>query len=171
MDSPNGAGTVAVAPAEMPFFVSLDVRKADPATRKLIRSHAMRGRKQKRVQPSSRVVGNGRVEAEAVDLGVIPRIYTPPTLSRIGSDLSFTTFPEDLELSMLLNITKSVHLEIISARDTLSNIATLYSQPYCYEDRLSANIGGWLPGRQQRMAPYRRDRRGRSPHYSTFADG
>ncbi|CAH0043372.1 unnamed protein product [Clonostachys solani] len=99
--------------AEMPFIVSRDLEKADATTRKLIRSHVMQGRK-KRVRPRK------SMQVQAVVIHSIPKeVESEPTLAeemrhryttsmprRVGSDLSFIDFADDIELSMLLNMTK-----------------------------------------------------------------
>ncbi|TAQ89520.1 hypothetical protein B7494_g2188 [Chlorociboria aeruginascens] len=65
------------ASARMLFIVSSNIEKADPATRKLIRSHVLRGEKKK-------------------GASMFP--------GRVGSDLSFD-FRDEIELAMLLNTT------------------------------------------------------------------
>ncbi|VUC37991.1 unnamed protein product [Clonostachys rosea] len=98
--------------AEMPFIISRDLEKADAITRKLIRSHVMQGKK-KRVPPRN------NIQAQAVVLQSIPKAdpevtlaeemrdrYTTSIPRRVGSDLSFIDFADDIELSMVLNMTK-----------------------------------------------------------------
>lgn len=111
MPSLSQAGQGIVPSAEMPFIVSSSGSRADPATRKFIRSHAMRGRKQKRVCVKKNVLVTsadlvtGSVRTAPVEVKDVICIYTPPD-RRIGSDLSFVALPEDLCSSILLNITK-----------------------------------------------------------------
>ncbi|KAJ3550273.1 hypothetical protein NM208_g66 [Fusarium decemcellulare] len=96
----------------MPFIVLCSVDKADPATRKLIRSHVMRGKKKKKRRPkevSESSKGDqlvGYTEIEHPGLDEVIQMYTPQVPTRIGGDLSFIDFAEDIEFSMLLNITK-----------------------------------------------------------------
>lgn len=86
------------------FIVSNGVDKADLATRKLIRSHVMRGKKQKKntgqetkmVQPSF-----PRVKVEEVT-----ELYTPMVPSRVGGDFSFIQAADDIDPSTLFNIIK-----------------------------------------------------------------
>ncbi|CAG9985616.1 unnamed protein product [Clonostachys byssicola] len=93
--------------AEMPFIVSRDLEKADATTRKLIRSHVMQGKK-KRVRPRK------SIQVQAVVIQPIPKAESEATLAeemrhrytislprRVGSDLSFIDFADDIELSML----------------------------------------------------------------------
>lgn len=111
MASLSQVGPVTKRSGEMPFIVSYADGKVDPSTRKLIRSHAMRGRKQERIHAKKNVLVNsadlvaGFVETAPFELDDITRMYTPPD-RRIGSDLSFVALPSDMRPSMLLNITK-----------------------------------------------------------------
>ncbi|KAK7213782.1 hypothetical protein V2G26_020960 [Clonostachys chloroleuca] len=99
--------------AEMPFIVSRDLEKADATTRKLIRSHVMQGKKKMRVRPRK------SMQVQAVVIQPIPKAESEATLAeemrhryttsmprRVGSDLSFIDFADDIELSMLLNMMK-----------------------------------------------------------------
>lgn len=96
----------------MPFIISSNADKADPATRKLIRSHAMRGKKKKKVLP--RKGGRMTVQepvafgthAERVKLEEVIKMYTPVVPGRVGSDLSFTECAAEIEQSMLMNTIK-----------------------------------------------------------------
>ncbi|KAJ3454690.1 hypothetical protein MRS44_013290 [Fusarium solani] len=96
----------------MPFIVSSSVDKADPATRKLIRSHVMRGKKKRKRYPEKVSHGpkGGKLtsctQVERINLDEVIQTYTPQIPTRIGGDLSFIDFAEDIEFSMLLNITK-----------------------------------------------------------------
>lgn len=102
--------------AEMPFIVSRDLEKADATTRKLIRSHVMQGKKKMRVRPRK------SMQVQAVVIQPIPKAESEATLAeemrhryttsmprRVGSDLSFIDFADDIELSMLLNMMKSTY--------------------------------------------------------------
>lgn len=98
--------------ASMPFIISSNIEKADPATRKLIRSHVMRGRKEKagrldKVQQkmSQQRMAN-RTKVTRVKLEEVIKVYTPRVPDRVGSDLSFIKFADEVEQSVLLNITK-----------------------------------------------------------------
>ncbi|OIW23333.1 hypothetical protein CONLIGDRAFT_625094 [Coniochaeta ligniaria NRRL 30616] len=105
----------------MPFIVSRSADKADAATRKLIRSHVMRGKKQNRLRPSKRQlqllqkeqeqcnpakrVGAVPVGAEELQLELICR-YAAPIPRRVGSDFSFVEFADDIEPEMVVNVIK-----------------------------------------------------------------
>jgi hypothetical protein len=93
--------------ARMLFIVSSDTKRADPATRKLIRSHAMQGIKKKRrrfvkTQETSSVIP----PAAAVMLDEAVEMCAPVLPGHVGSDLSFMEFADEIESSMLLNIVK-----------------------------------------------------------------
>ncbi|KAI2602160.1 hypothetical protein GGR54DRAFT_625575 [Hypoxylon sp. NC1633] len=96
----------------MPFIVSLDVGKADPATRKLIRSHARRGKFKKRGRPAEDHRGSGRItmtgstQASQVLLEDVITLYTPLLPGRIGSNLYFVEFTDEIETSTLLKMAK-----------------------------------------------------------------
>ena len=97
--------------ARMPFIISSSVENADPATRKLIRSHVMRGKKKKVVRPQKgkRKTGGGRVggtQITRVRMEEVIDMYTPQIPGRVGSDLSFIEFSAELEPSMRLNMIK-----------------------------------------------------------------
>ncbi|KAK9319510.1 hypothetical protein V1517DRAFT_332366 [Lipomyces orientalis] len=85
-------GSSGSSTARIPFIVSLNVEKADPATRKLIRSHGRRGKNNK---------GAAKVKLEEV-----MEMYTPLVVGHVGTDLSFVQFADEIEPSILLNITK-----------------------------------------------------------------
>jgi hypothetical protein len=107
----------------MLFIVSSDVSKADPATRKLIRSHAMKGVKKKRRRavspqeespsttlspgPPVRLDDEAETSAPAV-LGEVDDRFTPLLPGCIASDLSFLMFADEMEPAMLLNILKGL---------------------------------------------------------------
>jgi hypothetical protein len=89
----------------MLFIVSSDIKKADPATRKLIRSHAMQGIKKKRrrvVRVQS--VPDALPSTTSVTLEKAAEICAPALPGRVGSDLSFVEFAAEMEQSILLNI-------------------------------------------------------------------
>lgn len=92
----------------MLFVVASDIRKTDAATRKMIRSHAMRGRKQKRKKKGETRKEDEMqvIKADEIRFEDLLELYTPLTLGHVGSDLCFVPFAQEIELSMLLNITK-----------------------------------------------------------------
>lgn len=95
------------AAMEMPFVVSLNYSKADPATRMLIRSHVMRGKKQKkkRMDVTQQNV-TGTVKAPRIRLEQAIEMYSPLTLNRTGPDDSCLEFASGIEQSILLNVMK-----------------------------------------------------------------
>jgi hypothetical protein len=112
MAGPDEARRSSGSSAKMPFIVSSNIEKVDSATRKLIRSHVMRGKKQKRGRPdkdqqvTSWGTMAGRIKAARVKLEEVIEIYTPLVPGRVGSDLSFIEFADEIERSILLNMTK-----------------------------------------------------------------
>lgn len=111
MAAPHDTTMTPLQPASIPFIVSYNDSRVDAATRKFIRSYAMRGRKQSRIRPKRNVLVHGydmaagTVQAPSVDFKDVMRVYLPP-MRRIGADLSFLASPEDLDLSILSNIIK-----------------------------------------------------------------
>ncbi|KAI1378981.1 hypothetical protein F4677DRAFT_410239 [Hypoxylon crocopeplum] len=98
--------------ARMPFIVLSNVEKTDPATRRLIRSHARRGITRKRGPPAkdqptvSPGAVTGHTQKERVELEEVVEIYTPLIPGRIGSDICFVEFGDEIEPLALLNMTK-----------------------------------------------------------------
>ncbi|KAH7202861.1 uncharacterized protein BKA55DRAFT_658166 [Fusarium redolens] len=100
--------------AGFPFIVSSNLENVDAVTRKLIRSHVMRGKKKKKVRPDKGQPTIGRrartmavcTQTARVKLEEVGSLYTSLIPSRVGSDLSFAEFAADIELPMLLNIAK-----------------------------------------------------------------
>ena len=111
---PDGLKGPLDASAGMPFIVSSNAEKADPATRKLIRSHARRGGKQKRGyigkpkrQGPARKGARDRYDQDGrVKLDEVGEMYVSLVPRRVGSDLSFVELPGDMEPSILLNMIK-----------------------------------------------------------------
>ncbi|RDW63274.1 hypothetical protein BP6252_10819 [Coleophoma cylindrospora] len=85
--------------SEMLFISSSDIKKADPATRKLIRSHVMRGRKVKTSAPNKaqrmpiRRTTAARSPAVQVQLQELFDKYTQLVPGRVGSNFSCIDFP------------------------------------------------------------------------------
>ncbi|KAK7193669.1 hypothetical protein PSPO01_00342 [Paraphaeosphaeria sporulosa] len=90
-------------PTELPFIVSFDTTKVDHATRKLIRSHVMRGRNAKRAKgKSSSTLGlaqnpANRLRRSQVELNDLQKLYTAPSPERIDARLYFIGFPDDVD--------------------------------------------------------------------------
>jgi hypothetical protein len=101
------------SPAGIHFITSSNIGKVDPATRKLIRSHVMRGKKQKRPRLDKNqratswgtVIGRG--QASRVKLEELVKLYTPPAPLRVGSDLSFLENASEVDPLILISTTKS----------------------------------------------------------------
>ena len=97
----------------MHFIVSTNTDKVNPATRKLIRSHVMQGKKLKkraiRVDDRAPTYLNRafRKETLSTELEEVLRSYTPLVPARVGSDISFIKFPDEIQLSMILKIIRS----------------------------------------------------------------
>lgn len=106
----------------LPFIVTCSADKADAATRRLIRSHVMRGKNLKRPGPRKRqlqMLGKEQCDksqsachnhvdgtpfgAEELHLELICR-YDAPVPRRVGSDFSFVEFADDIELEMVVNV-------------------------------------------------------------------
>lgn len=94
----------------MPFIISSNVDKVDPATRKLIRSFARRGKGQKRIgpgkerPPAAKVAGTGHSQADRVALDDVVKLYMSLVPRRVGSDFSFVELPDGAEPSMGLKL-------------------------------------------------------------------
>jgi len=98
-------------PTSMLFVVSSNVDKVDPATRKLIRSHVMLGKKKKKRGESNsdkRVIRATPAHISPVRLKGAMETFNPLLYSRAGSDMSFVDFAKGVEpsIAMNLNITR-----------------------------------------------------------------
>ena len=98
----------------LPFIVSLNSEKADVATRKLIRSHVMRGKKQRKLARPDRAKKDTRCQRVCprsqpvqAQLAEIFGMYTSVLPNRVGSDLSFVKLTDGVEPYILLNVIKS----------------------------------------------------------------
>jgi hypothetical protein len=113
MVRPNEIKESSSSSAGMHFITSSNIGKVDPATRKLIRSHVMRGKKQKksRLDKNQRATGwgtvAGRGQASRVKLEELVKLYTPPAPLRVGSDLSFLENASEVDPLILISTTKS----------------------------------------------------------------
>lgn len=116
------AASSPMASASLVFIVSSTVEKADPATRNLIRSHVMRGKKQKlsrddevnrRSSRARLTAGHTQTQAAPVKWEEVIQTYASPLSihipGRVGSDLSFANFADDIEPILVANITRGVH--------------------------------------------------------------
>ncbi|KAI0138188.1 hypothetical protein F4776DRAFT_621013 [Hypoxylon sp. NC0597] len=121
MERPNESKSASSASAWMPFIVSSNIEKADPATRKLIRSHARRGKTHKRGRHTEnhQAANMGTIARHTqivrVELEDVVEFYTPLVPGRIGSDICFIEFPDEIDSSIVLNMAKvsSVAMKVI----------------------------------------------------------
>lgn len=156
MAAPDDAAMMPLGQASIPFIVSSNDGRVDAATRKFIRSYAMRGRKQSRIRRKRNVLvygydmAAGSVQAPSVNFEDIMRLYAPP-MRRIGTDLSFLAPPEDLDLSILSNIIKGAEQSYLVL--TAADGHTVCSLTYSAEDCASAHDGGRQPSGQSWMDP------------------
>jgi hypothetical protein len=106
-DEPRGPSGLS---ARMPFIITSNMEKSDPATRKLIRSHVMRGKKQKRGRrDKGQQTADGRIMPDRIQAGRVKpeeviETYTPMLPGRIGSDLSVLEFAAEIEPLTLQNM-------------------------------------------------------------------
>ncbi len=152
MVAPDDAVMIFSAPASIPFIISSNDGEVDAATRKFIRSHARRGRKQSQARPKRNVLVSGyamaagNVQVPSVNLEDIMGIYLPP-MRRIGTDLSFLACPEDLDSSILSNIIKGAE-QRPPRKLTAADCPTVCSLTDSAEDCVSAHDSGRQPSGQ-----------------------
>ena len=156
MAAPDAAATIPLGPPSIPFIVSSNDGRVDAATRKFIRSYAMRGRKQRRIRLNRNVLVHGydmaagSVQAPSVNFEDMMRVYVPP-MRRIGTDLSFLASPEDLDLCILSNIIKGAEQSYLVL--TAAEGHTVCSLTYSAEDCVSAHYSDRQPSGQSCMDP------------------
>jgi len=94
----------------MLFIVSSNVEKVDQSTRKLIRSHVMQGKKQKRIRvkkgPRTSGLPRNQLLGEPVRLVDVITMGVPLLPGRIGLDLPYAEFRDEVEPQTLLNMMK-----------------------------------------------------------------
>lgn len=106
------AGMSSSPSANLPFIVSSSVDKVDAKTRKLIRSHVMRGKGRKRTFPDkSQWTTNlrkisGATEGKRAEMHLFTEMYASQIPSRVGSDLSFIEGADETHLSILANLVR-----------------------------------------------------------------
>ena len=96
--------------AAMHFIVSTDKSKADPKTRKLIRSHVMLGKNQGKPRSAKRRRATSK--AIVAEQSAIPRATLHPAIEtyystiprRVGSDLSFLNAATEIQPAVFENI-------------------------------------------------------------------
>lgn len=128
--------TMATSPSDIPpsgatagvlFIVSSGIQKQDPATRRLIKSHVMTGRKQNRRRPGKQRKPTA-IEKQSANLVVesdwntsaqsgvqeLLKLYKKSRIpAPVATDLSFMRFADDVEPAILINITKGLYSSIL----------------------------------------------------------
>lgn len=92
--------------AGMPFIVSSNVDGVDQATRKLIRSHVMRGKKQKKHLLRAQTDHGFTNTTQKVQLKLHEVIDMHMLLQpgRVGTYMYFVDYPSEMEPSMLMKM-------------------------------------------------------------------
>lgn len=104
------SGRTTGSSGRMMFIVSSNVDKVDPDTRKLIRSHVMRGKKQKKSCPgrAKREISQANMTHHTptapVSLEQVMKTHALLVPRTIGSDWSFAEFTDEREPLMALNM-------------------------------------------------------------------
>jgi hypothetical protein len=84
---------------KMPFIVSANIDKVDPATRKLIRRHVMRGKKRKRAGLAS--ADSIQKPRTQIRLQEVLDMYTRMQHDCFGTHRYFVDFPIEIEPSII----------------------------------------------------------------------
>lgn len=107
-----------------PFIVNSNSPKADPATRKLIRSYVMRGRTRKKRVAHDEIqsmitwrTATSRIQLPLAELREAIRAYTPLVPGRVGSDISCTGFVDEIEPFVFANLIKREWLVMFTVFD------------------------------------------------------
>lgn len=122
MRDPSGkhTGPVTMKEAvELPFIVSTTVAKPDPKTREFIRSHVMKGKNKGKAyhirRKGTRTSTRAGVPVDAEPPGQIPTIWDYRPLGfipkRVGSELSFVPFADEIDSSLEVPVVKCIHKE------------------------------------------------------------
>jgi hypothetical protein len=107
----------------MHFIVSTDVKKADPETRKLIRSHVMQGKNRAKSRPAKQPSVESR--AIMVDPNQTPRVVSLEEIvetchsfipKRVGTDLSLTKFAAEITPAMFGDVVHCQSLPITTPK-------------------------------------------------------
>ncbi|KAI0900058.1 hypothetical protein F4806DRAFT_277181 [Annulohypoxylon nitens] len=88
-------------PGSMPFIISSSVDAVDSATRRLIRSHVMKGKKHKKRSTTSFTRANP-IQSTQVDLEEVLNMYISLQPYRLGTHMYFVDLSEEIDPSMIL---------------------------------------------------------------------
>jgi hypothetical protein len=92
-------------PCNLPFIVSSNIDKADPATRKLIRRHVMHGRKRKRVnRPKAAGLATTELVERRGNSVSLPELIYMYTLVQPSYFDKTVNFPSEIEASVCRNM-------------------------------------------------------------------
>ncbi|KAH8901408.1 hypothetical protein GQ53DRAFT_6281 [Thozetella sp. PMI_491] len=110
MVGPGGCSGPTGSSIMMPFIISSNNGKNDRATRKLVRSHVMRGKRNRGPGKARQRTGQANTviaaRAERLKLEEVVHTFMPFLPSRIGTELYFDYFSNEIEPQMLLNMAK-----------------------------------------------------------------
>jgi uncharacterized protein YajQ (UPF0234 family) len=111
MDAPRSTMVKPTRPAAsiqtgMPFIVSSNVDGVDQATRKLIRSHVMRGKKPKKHRVRAQIDhgSTNTTEKARLKLQDVIDMHTVLQPGRVGTHMYFVDYPKEMEPSMLMKM-------------------------------------------------------------------
>ncbi|KAI1087099.1 hypothetical protein F5B19DRAFT_90877 [Rostrohypoxylon terebratum] len=92
-------------PSSMPFIISSSHDTVDPATRRLIRSHVMKGKKHKRRGTAGFSPANP-IQSTQIELNEVINMYMSLQPGRLGTHLYFVDLPAQMEPSIILKMTQ-----------------------------------------------------------------
>ena len=95
----ESTGLTSVLSCKMPFIVTSNIDKVDPATRKLIRKHVMRGKKRKKTDRSG--ADSMQDHRLLIMLQEVVDMYTILQPGCFGTYRYFVDFPDQVEPSIL----------------------------------------------------------------------
>lgn len=102
--------------SDMPFIVTSNGDKANPTTRRLIRSHVMRGKKKKKKKTTSDnpfldemdVHGTdsstGPIRRDHINVEELFKVHMPLLPGRLGTRLYYMDFPDDINSSVIMQM-------------------------------------------------------------------
>ncbi|KAK8108705.1 hypothetical protein PG984_014506 [Apiospora sp. TS-2023a] len=122
------ASTVPARPpvGNMPFIVTSNGDKANPMTRRLIRSHVMRGKKKKRKTSSNhshegkedigKDTSTRQFQQGHVNMEELFKAHMPLLPGRLGTRLYYLDFPDDIDSSVIMQMIQvsKVAMKIVS---------------------------------------------------------